>query len=139
LACAIQSTAPLPDSLLERFELTKADFSDALSLDEARASWAAFLRAHDTLAVYNQSVADLLTQLGASPARCLVLKSVALHPHRRHGTLDELVAAEGLVTTPPRHPGRAGKRLANVRALVHHLGALGNAAARGGMVDEALA
>jgi DTW domain-containing protein YfiP len=130
-ACAIQSTSPLSDALLEHFELTRGDFSNALPLNEARASWTSFLCPGDMLAVYNQSVADLLTHLGPGVTRCLALKSVALHPHRRHGTLDELVRAEGLVSTPARHPGRAGKRLANVRALVHHLNALGNGAARG--------
>ena len=138
-ACAIRTTTPLPDSLLEHFELTRDDFSKAVPLEEARMSWASFLRPGDTLAVYHQSVANLLTHLGGRiAAPPLVLKSVALKPHRRHGTLDELVKAEGLASAPAQHPGRAGKRLANASALVHHLNALGNAARHGGRGEECL-
>ncbi len=96
-ACAIQSATPLSAALLKHFELTRRDCAAAVSLDVVRASWASFLRPHDVLAVYNQGVADLLAQLGAGVARCVVLKSIALHPHRRHGTLEDLMRAEGLV------------------------------------------
>ncbi len=129
-ACAIQSPAVLPEVLLGHFELGPEDFVGAVSLDEARASWAAFLRPDDVLAVYNQGVADLLAQLGAGGRRCLVLKSVVLPPHPRHSTLEDLVAAQGLAIAPASHRGRAGRRLAHLRALVQHLNALGNALAR---------
>jgi hypothetical protein len=129
-SCAIRSPTSLTDVVLRHFELAQEDFLAAVPLDEARASWASFLRAGDTVAVYNQSVANLLAHLGAGAGRVVMLKSVTLHPHRRHGTLEELVGAEGLTIGLAEHPGRAGKRLANIKALVHYLNALGNAAAR---------
>src|SRR5207248_5223058 len=42
-ARAIRSRTPLPDALLEHFGLTREDFSKAVSLEEARTSWASFL------------------------------------------------------------------------------------------------
>jgi hypothetical protein len=124
-ACLIQPEFPLRESILEHLELTPYDFATALSLDEAQASWAAFRRAGDTLAVYNQGTARLLARISRGSTSCLVLKSVALDSHRRIGTLDDLLAAAGLVAAPAQLPGRAGKRLANVAALVRHLNTLG--------------
>ena len=71
----------------------------------------------------------LLDQSGATTIPCLVLKSVDFNPQQRYGTLDELLVAEGIEATSPRHPGRAGKRSANLLAFVRHLHALGNASA----------
>ena len=50
-----------------------------------------------------------------------MLKSVDFNPRRHYGTLDAIVAGEGLAVAPPQHPGRAGKRLASVAALIAHL------------------
>jgi DTW domain-containing protein YfiP len=124
-ACVIQPQCPLQESLLRHLEMSREDFSTALSLEEARKSWAAFLRPSDTLAVYNQGAARLLNQISTKAIPCLVLKSVDFNPHQRYGTLDELLIAEGLGVPAVQHPGRAGKRLANVLALVRHLNALG--------------
>jgi DTW domain-containing protein YfiP len=128
-ACAIQPELPLQESFLGHLELTRGDFSRALSPAEFRASWAAFQRPRDTLAVYSPSTARLLTRINAHSTPCLVLKSVDFNPLRRYGTLDELLTAEGLVSGPAQHPGRAGKRLANALALVQHLNRLGRAPA----------
>ena len=127
-ACTLQSDAPLQDSFLNHLELPAEHFVGALSPAEARRAWAAFARPTDMLAVYHQGTARLLTQIAADSASCLVLKAIDFNPRKRYATLDELVAAEGLASAPPRHPGRAGKRLADVVALVEHLHALGNAA-----------
>ena len=128
-ACTIRSDSLLPEYLLKHFELTRAHFSSALSLGEARAAWAAFQRPRDTVAVFNQGSARLLRQISPDSHKCLVLKSVDFHPGRRYGTLDELVAAEGLEVAPAQHPGRAGRRLAQITAFVRHLNALGNVSA----------
>jgi len=125
-ACTIQSETVVDDSLLGHLELTRADFASALSLDEARAAWEAFLRPGDRLAVYSRSTVRLLENLHANRVACLVLKAIDSHAERCYSTLDELVAAERLTIEPIRHPGRAGKRLANVKALVHSLHALAN-------------
>ena len=115
----------MAESFLSHLELTRADFAGALSSAEARSSWGAFHRPQDIVAVYNQSSANLLQQIGSITNKYLVLKSVDFHPQRRYGTLDELVAAEGLRVDAPTSPGRAGRRVAQIAALVRHLNALG--------------
>ncbi|MGI8979512.1 MAG: tRNA-uridine aminocarboxypropyltransferase [Pirellulaceae bacterium] len=137
-ACTIRSESRMPDYLLAHFELTSAHFSTALSLGEARSAWAAFQRPRDTVAVFNQGSARLLRQISPDSPKCLLLKSVDFHPGRRYGTLDELVTAEGLVVAPAQHPGRAGKRLAQITAFVRHLNALGTAATRNAADPEAV-
>jgi DTW domain-containing protein YfiP len=120
-ACAIKPPAPLPSSILRHLELSEEHFARALPLDEVRAAWELFQRPGDVMAVYNQSSARLLTQITNRSAACLVLKSVDFNPERRYSTLDELVVGEGLAIAPEGPPGRAGKRLANVVALIEHL------------------
>lgn len=127
-ACAIEPPFPLQEWFLGHLELTPADFSQAVSLDEFRTAWTAFRRPNDTLVVYSQSTAHLLANAGAAHGPCLVLKSIDFNPQRRYGTLDEVLAAEGLTSGPARHPGRAGQRLAKALALVRHLNLLGRAA-----------
>ena len=122
---AIRPESPLRDSFLAHLELTADDFVRALSPGEFRASWAAFLRQGDTLAVYAQGTLRLLKHIGGESARCLVLKSVSFGPDGQHGTLDERMSAQGLASVPARHPGRAGKRLANAVVLARHLNTLG--------------
>lgn len=124
---AIRPEAELRDPFLERLELTREEFAAAPSLAETRSRWAAFLRPADRVAVYHRGAARLLERLGAGPAPCLVLKAIDFNPSRRYRTLDELIAAERLVIDPPRHAGRAGRRLANAKALVLHLHALATA------------
>lgn len=128
-ACAIRPERSLPEAFLGHLELTSDDFQAAVSPGEARASWEAFKRPGDTVAVYNQGTERLLRQISATSGKCLVLKSVDFHPHRRYQTIDELVTAEGLEVPPALHPGRAGRRLAQVTAIVRYLNALGNAPA----------
>lgn len=121
----IQPGFTLQQPLLGYLEMSLADFEQAVSIEDARSAWAAFVRPTDTLAVYNQGVVRLLAQLGSATLGCLVLKSVDLRPQQSYGTLDELLTAEGILPAPSRHPGRAGKRLANLAALVCHLNELG--------------
>ena len=121
---AIKPEFPLHDSFLSHLELTEEDFAAAPSHHEFRASWAAFLRPGDTLAAYAQSTLRLLKHVGGASAACLVLKSVSFNPDGQHGTLDELLASQGLASAPARHPGRAGKRLANAVVLARHLNSL---------------
>jgi len=125
-ACAIQHHARLPASLLAHFELTDETFKNALPLQKAQATWKAFQRPNDVVAVYNYGTARLLRHITNQSAACLVLKSVDFNPQRRYSTLDELVTAEGLTVAAAQHPGRAGKRLASIVALIGHLRALKN-------------
>ncbi len=123
-ARTIQPEIALNDKFLGHLELSVQDFSGALSLEEFRREWADFLNPTDTVAVYSQGTARLLAGAGADHAKCLVLKSV---PLRFCGTLEDVLAKEGLTSPSPRHPGRAGKRLANAIALARHLSKLGAA------------
>ncbi len=125
--CAIQTGFPISDSLLGHLELTREELADSRSMDEVRAAWAAFRRPGDTVAVYNQGSARLLAQIADDPA-CLIMKSVDFDKQQRYATLDELIAARGLAVPAPHHPGRAGKRLANLLAFVRYLNTLGNLA-----------
>ena len=127
----ISPPGPLDEMLLRHWELAREEFADALSPAEAGAAWRKFLRPTDVLTVYNQGVADLAKQLDVQPhgmsqrgvgsPSCLVLKSVDLRAQKRYATLDELIVAEEIAVGSPRHPGRAGKRLANLAAFVRHL------------------
>jgi DTW domain-containing protein YfiP len=122
-SCLMKPPGEISDELVGHLEFARDDWGRACSLDEARAAWRAFLRPTDVLTVYNQAVARLAGQLHDETA-CLVLKSVKFQAGRSYSTLDELLAGEGITPAAPRHPGRAGKRLANLSALVRHLHAL---------------
>ncbi len=128
---AIQPNSPLDAPFLAHLELTEQDFARALSPDEFRRSWAAFLRPTDTLAVYAQSTLSLLRHIGVESPGCLVLKSVSFDSGGQHGTLDELLASQGRASVPPRHPGRAGRRLANAVVLARHINDLSRGATAG--------
>lgn len=135
-ACTIRNDRPLSEAILRHLELTSGDFDTALTLEDARTSWAAFHRAGDTMAIFNESTARLLRLFSSQPSTCLVLKSIDFHPQRRYGTLDEIVAAEGLQVDPFPLRGRAGRRLSQTAALVRHLNALGTALVSGEMPNS---
>lgn len=127
-ACFIRPELPPDSTLLGHWELSPDDFSQAVTPAEAHAAWQAFVRPTDVLTVFNQGVAQLAAQLGTPLDDCLVLKSVDFGAERRFATLDAWLAAASLVAASPHHRGRAGKRLANLTALVRHLHAVGSAA-----------
>jgi DTW domain-containing protein YfiP len=130
-ACAIAPPAPLNVTFLGHLELTPDDFAGAIALADARRAWRQFLRPTDTVAVYNQGTARLLSQLGQDESQIgpsLLLKSIEFNRDRHYGTLDEIIEVEGLTSeAAPRH-GRAFRRLSNAVALVRHLHALASAA-----------
>lgn len=127
-SCRVRPVHEPNAELLGHWELTADDFAQAVTTTEARERWQAFLRPTDVLTVFNQGVARLAAELGTALATCLVLKSVDFGTERRFATLDEWLAAASLVTGSPQQPGRAGKRLANLAALVRHLHAVGSRA-----------
>ncbi|MCE9606287.1 MAG: DTW domain-containing protein [Planctomycetia bacterium] len=117
----LRPAAPFSNTFLEHLELSETDFAEALTISEFREAWRSFIDDDEILAVYNPGTARLLTQTDADFCRTLVLKSVDLDPQRRFVTLEEQLAAEGVVPLPTELPGRAGRRLANVAAFVRHL------------------
>ncbi len=123
-ACTIQPEVPLTDTLLQHWELSREHFANAVPLEQARAAWQAFQKPQDQLVVYNPSTEHLLSYLDSGNTSCLVLKSVDLQPELRHKSLDERLAAANIPLPLPHHPGRAGQRLANLRAFTQHLHSL---------------
>ncbi|MDG2384437.1 MAG: DTW domain-containing protein [Pirellulaceae bacterium] len=116
---AIQSDKSNSDPFLTHLKLTAEQFKSAVTAEEFRSHWENFLQPEDTLAVYHQSSVQLLKNIGGKVVRCHVLKSVDFTNHR--GTLEEIIHAEGIVSGPIHHAGRAGERLAKAVALVRHL------------------
>lgn len=120
----IRPTVPLDDQLLAHFELERADFETAPTLEEARRAWQAFLRPDDRIAMYGPSTARLAATLDIDPRDCVLLKAIDFNPDQRYATLDDVLTGERLTVEPPIHASRAGQRLANAKALVQHLHAL---------------
>jgi DTW domain-containing protein YfiP len=119
--CLIRDDQRLSDAALAHWELTESDFAAAVTREEARRRWEAFLRPDDRLTVYNEAVARLAARLSPSSTKPLVLKSVNLAVDRTYRDLDEVIAAAGLVVAAPRLSARAGRRLANLVSYVRHL------------------
>jgi len=125
-SAAIETEGPLSDLFLERLELAREDLAEALPPARFLAAWSAFLRPTDTLAVYNQSTARLLAELGAAAAGCLVLKSIDVGGQPLPKDLEERVAAQGLSRGPVTLPGRAGRRLAATAAWARFVSRIGD-------------
>ena len=119
-SCTLTPTRPIDAIFLQHAELSQADFAAAVSLEEARRRWAEFSRPTDIVAVFQPGTARLLTFL-ASDAACLTLKSVAIDALRAAPTLEAALERERIPPPLPTVPGRTGKRLAAMAALVRHV------------------
>lgn len=113
----------------ELLGLTPADLQNAVSLEELKVRWRAFLQPGDRLVAWNRSSFDLLQQLDPSlvhdPAPGHVtLKAVYRGlpvARQRKGALEEVVAAEGLTWEPAAVAGRARDRLGRAEAVARYL------------------
>ena len=122
----LKPDVPMTDSFLEHLELSGSHFDDAVTVGEFRNDWQRFLRANDTLAVYNHGTEKLLANVEADFAKCVALKSINFDLDRESRTLCRFVEKHELQCQfPISNLGRAGKRLANAVALVQHLRKLG--------------
>ncbi len=120
-SCHLRQSPPLSDTILERMQLSTADFDNAVSEDQFRDLWAHFVRRNDVLVVYHHGTYQLLGHIKASQPRCLVLKSVFRQWQTGFRSIEELMAAEK-VTAPDSMPqSRANQRLDLAVALVEHL------------------
>jgi hypothetical protein len=113
---------------LAHMQLTEADLGDAIDLSTFRHDWAEFLGncgRYPLVAAWNQSTLDLLlAEAGGAPSR-VSLKSAYRNAHGGGtGSLEEVMAREGLSHEPPRFRGRAGVRLACAVAVARHLNAV---------------
>ena len=121
--CAIQTDTMLPSDFLVHLELHESDFANAVSADEFRDRWQAFLQPTDTLVVYKESTLRLLHSVGADHSPALSMKCVNLQNGVR--TLDRILEKLDLKPEPPCLKGRAGRRLSNAICFAHYLHHLG--------------
>lgn len=94
--------------------------------EELMASWSSFLREDDTVCFWGHYAAGLFVASGGRlPAARLDLRSISRdYAKAKVGTLDEHIDRLGLAVSPPLTDGRAGRRLAQVAALVGHFRSL---------------
>ncbi|MEM7457340.1 MAG: tRNA-uridine aminocarboxypropyltransferase [Planctomycetota bacterium] len=108
------------EDLQRHLELEPSHFADALSHEQFRIRWQAFVGAESTIAVYNQSSLEMLRYVDADFSPSIILKCIDLETGRRNGSLKKMIDYHGLVPAPPEAPGRAGRRLAGAVELVHY-------------------
>lgn len=118
---AIASTTPMTQSFLNHIDLTVLDFDNAISLDEFREQWNAFLRPTDTVAYYYSNCTRLMKFMGETNHPVVYLKAIQLHRGRKNGEIDTLLSDLEIVPTEARGKGRPGRRLSYSIALVQYL------------------
>ncbi|HEX4340296.1 MAG TPA: tRNA-uridine aminocarboxypropyltransferase [Polyangiaceae bacterium] len=123
----VPSFGPPSAAHLAHMCLTLGDFDGAVDTKQFRRDVAEFLerQPRPILAAWNQSSLDLLAhELGGHASR-VALKS-AYRNVRGGGTgsLDEVVAVEGLAPAPLPFRGRAGSRIAHAVAITRYLNAM---------------
>lgn len=127
-ACLLAPPKPLSDIFLGHLELSREDYADALSLEDARKRWAEFERPGDLVTVLQPGTARLLSQLCGEQRECLLLKTVNLQ------SIDPSFVAPWSASeeTASRKLGRASRRLENAVALVRQLNVLAHRPALAG-------
>lgn len=118
---AILSSSGLTDSFLEHLGLPLSVFADAVSIEEFRDEWRAFLRPTDTLAYYYANCTRLLNAIDNTLRPKIYLKSIQLHRGQKNGTLEELLTVLHVPTVEIHGLGRPSRRLANTIALCRYL------------------
>jgi DTW domain-containing protein len=121
--------AGLPSpALLSHMQLTRADFTEAVSLATLREQWPRFIaqqHRRPVIAAWNQSSFDLLAAAGLQLPERLLLKSAY---RGRCGTeqasLEDVIAAAALSPRAGQQRGRAAWRVACAEAVARHLHAL---------------
>ena len=109
------------EKILNHLELQVSDFESAMTVEAFREHWQGFLRGTDNLIVFNQSTLRLLENINANFVQSYNLKTVHFDPQRKYSTLEQFFDATHCPREPSELPGRAGKRLANIKAFVHFL------------------
>lgn len=106
---------------LDHMGLTADAFDDACSVDEALSALEGFLGDGLTTG-WNQTPADLLRAGGAPEREHVCLKASYCNVNKRHaGSIESVLAAEGLTPPPLPFAGRAGQRMGNALALLELL------------------
>jgi DTW domain-containing protein YfiP len=111
---------PLAQSTPFHLELPRDAWLVAPPLAALLEQWRAFCRDGDLVCSWGHYGTRLLLQAGGTlPAERLDLRCIVRQmAHRRIGAMEEYLASIGLAEPPPALPGRAGRRLAALCALV---------------------
>ena len=110
-----------PDTRLEYAGLSKADVEAGLQREALAQVWQAFLR-NSPCVVWNQSTVDALGGLSPESEPAMMLKAQYCNLMRHtSGSLAEVVARHELVLGPVGHPGRVGRVMAELEAVVAYL------------------
>jgi DTW domain-containing protein YfiP len=103
--------------------LSPSVLASAMTPSEFARAWSAFVRPGDVLGAWNQSTLDLLRSLCDRPERSALLKAAYYNLKRGQGSLESVIAYEGI--TPAASALRADERLGNAVALAKLLHQLG--------------
>ena len=117
-----QPSLPPSEKHLAHMQLTTADFTSALAPESLARDWRSFLRPDDLLAAWNQSTLDVMNRVRLTTGGLVLKGTYGSVTGQRSGTLDELVAREGLAPEPLPLRGRAARRLASAAAVATRLG-----------------
>jgi hypothetical protein len=107
---------------LAHMGLTDQDLAGGVTGESLQREWSDFLEPDDTLVAWNQGIIRLLEKSSASTEKYILLKSAygSFRPGTR-GSLDDVVAREGLARPELALRGRARERLGNALALTELL------------------
>jgi DTW domain-containing protein YfiP len=113
------SLAPRTGSYVE---LSEARVRAGVTRSELHRDWQGFVRDTDVVCFWGHYAAGLfVSQGGELPANRLDMRGASRdHAKTKVGTLEEHVERLALAIPPPRADGRAGRRLAQVTAVVEH-------------------
>jgi hypothetical protein len=105
---------------LQHLGLEPALRGEGVSLERFRSEWSAYLRPGDLLASWNASTLNLLSRTLGEQCHGIALKSAYYNLKRFRGSLEQILAQEGLSEPRPEASTslpRALQRLSNARRL----------------------
>jgi len=117
----IHSDSALSESFLKHMELPASVFKQAMSYEEFRKKWKAFLQPNDIVAFYYPNVSKLLSGIGDHTHGTMHLKSVQIGESPKGESLEHLLMRLKVTGEPVVCSGRAGRRLANSIAFARFL------------------
>lgn len=116
--CLVEPPSGRSPSMAQNLRLSEDDFRRAVSLEEFRRRWAAFVRPDDVPCGWGYFPSRLLSRAGAPAPPHVDLRALCNERLRkRSGNPEEALAALGLARPTPWSPGRGGLRMAHLEAL----------------------
>jgi len=117
----IQPSEAMTPVGLRHMGLQLEDFETALSIEEFRDQWDAFLQPNDRLVAYHSSSIDLLKNAKAKVPVYDLLQGINYDLENQFEGIADYLESFGKQIAPPICKGRGGRRLASAVALVRHL------------------